>query len=349
MPLSTAALMIGVALVGAGYWGPNIANSLKSTGLASLKAICDLDSVRSVALGARHPEARVTRDFEEIMVAPDIDAVVIATPTNTHYDLTAAALRAGKHVLVEKPLATNAMKGERLTALAREHDRILMVGHVFLYNSTIVALKKLIEDGALGDIYYMSFVRTNLGPVRTDVNALWDLATHDVSIMNFLLNGTPKSVSAIGQSFLNRGVEDAVFATYSYANGTTAHIHASWLNPQKVRLLTVVGSRKMAVWNDLDLRKPIRLFDKRVEIPAPTAVEGTYLEHKTMVVDGGSSAPTVALNRPLEAECAHFLKCIAAGERPLTDGRNGIEVIRCLEAATASIRSRGLATTIEAT
>lgn len=334
--------MIEVGLVGTGYWGPNIANSFLATGRAKLRWVCDLNAERVAAFARRYPGARVSSDIAELLADPGLDAVAIATPTRTHFALTKAALEAGKHVLVEKPLATSVNEAQELAELAEARKRVLLVGHVFQYNSTIQALKRMIDAGELGAIHYMSFTRTNLGPVRTDVNALWDLATHDVSIMIYLMGASPVSVTATGNAYLNRDVEDVAFAVFGFANGSVAQVHASWLNPRKVRTLTVVGDKKMAVWDDLQLEEPIRLYDKRVDVPPPQALEGSYLEHKTMVVDGGSVVPEVALNRPLQAECEHFVDCVARGATPASDGWNGVAVVKALEAATASMR-RGAA------
>jgi predicted dehydrogenase len=330
--------MIEVGLIGTGYWGPNIANSFLATGRARLRWICDLNAERVEAFAKRYPGSRVSADAAELLADPGLDAVAIATPTRTHFALAKAALEAGKHVLVEKPLATSVEEGSALARLAEKHGRVLMVGHVFQYNSTIQALKRMIDGGELGAIHYMSFTRTNLGPVRTDVNALWDLATHDISIMIYLMGASPVSVTATGNAYLNRDIEDVAFAVFSFASGSVAQVHASWLNPRKVRTLTVVGDKKMAVWDDLELKEPIRLYDKRVDVPPPQALEGSYMEHKTMVVDGGSTVPEVTVNRPLQAECEHFVDCVERGAKPDSDGWNGVAVVKALEAATTSMR-----------
>jgi predicted dehydrogenase len=329
---------VRVGLVGTGYWGPNLAHSLISAG-ATLSWLCDRDGERLGKFAERYPDARRAQNMQELLGDSALDAVVIATPTNTHFELARDALLANKHVLVEKPLAVRSSEADELVRLSEERQRVLLVGHVFQYNATIRALKAMMKAGDLGDIRYLSFTRTNLGPVRTDVNALWDLVTHDISIMTYLLDAQPETVTASGRSYLNTDIEDVVFAVFGFAGGVAAHVHASWLNPRKVRTITVVGDKKMAEVDDLNLREPICIYDKRVETPPPHTLEGSYVEFKTLVVDGGTTVPRVPQNRPLQDECAHFLDCIRTGRRALSDGRNGLDVVRILEAATQSLRN----------
>jgi predicted dehydrogenase len=342
----TETMKTRIGLVGTGYWGPNLAHSFIAAG-GEIAWLCDRDSDRLAKFAERYPEARSTTEVSQLLADPTLDAVAIATPTNTHHPLARDALRAGKHVFVEKPLALCAVDAQELAELSEARGRVLLVGHVFQYNETIRALKAMIDTGELGEVRYLSFTRTNLGPVRTDVNALWDLATHDISIMVYLLGMLPETVTASGRSYLNADIEDVVFAVFGFPNGVAAHVHASWLNPRKVRTITVVGSKKMAEVDDLNLREPIRLYDKRVEMPPPHSLEGSYLEFKTQVVDGGTTVPHVVQNRPLESECAHFLECIRTGRRALSDGRNGLDVVRVLEAATDSLHRQASLTRIK--
>jgi predicted dehydrogenase len=328
---------IRIALAGVGHWGPNLAHSIVTAG-GELGWLCDRDSDRLRKFSQRYPNVRTTDNFAAMLADPSLDAVVIATPTSTHHSFARAALHAGKHVFVEKPLALTSGDANELIELADAKQRVLLVGHVFQYNAAIRALKCFIDQGELGDLLYMSFTRTNLGPVRTDSNVLWDLATHDISIMTYLLNELPETVTASGYSYLNPGVEDVAFAAFNFASGVAAHVHASWLNPRKVRTITVIGDKKMAEVDDLDLRTPIRLFDKRVETREPHMLVGSFVEFKTTVVDGGTIVPRVEINRPLETECIHFLECIRTGQQPISDGKNGLEVVRILEAANRSLR-----------
>ncbi len=329
--------MIATALIGTGYWGPNLANAIVRTGKAGLVWLCDTDPANLAALARRYPQARTTEIAAEVFRDGAVDAVVLATPTVTHFELARLALTAGKHVLVEKPLTTRSDEAGSLVRLARSRDRILMVGHVFEYNAAIRAVDALIRSGELGEIYYMSFERTNLGPVRTDVSALWDLAAHDASIMCAFMSAAPVSVTASGRSYLNPGIEDVVFATFVFGNGAAAHIHASWLNPNKVRQITVVGSKKMAVCDDLDLRFPVRIYDKRVGLPPPSEITGTFLQHKTLVIDTGATLPVIQTQEPLLTELDDFFTSIAKNVRPRADGVSGWRVVRTIEAAVESI------------
>jgi predicted dehydrogenase len=328
-----------IGLIGAGYWGANIAASFEATNSAEIAWICDIDKVRADHLAVSRPQAHTTGLLDDVLGDLSISAVAISTPTSTHYTLAKRALAAGKHVLVEKPLTASVAEASDLVEVARLRSRILLVGHVFEYNATLAAVKRMIQRGELGKLHYFSFERTNLGPVRTDVNALWDLASHDVSIMCDLVDGMPIDVTASGQAFLNADIEDVVFATFSFAEGHKAHVHASWLNPRKVRQMTVVGSQRMLVWDDLDIQMPVRVFDKRVDTRESNGVSGNFFEHKMRLFDGGVSIPNVPMNRPLQAECEHFLECIRTGRRPKTDGESGLRVVRVLDAAMQSMKS----------
>ena len=324
----------------------NIANSLEATGEARLVWLCDVNSENLAAAAKRHPKASTTTRLDELLADEAVDAVAISTPTTTHHAVAAAALAAGKHVLVEKPITASADQAVDLIRRAEAAGRLLMVGHVFEYNSSIAAVKDMIAAGELGTLHYLNFERTNLGPVRTDVNALWDLASHDVSIMCHFMDHPPADVTATGKSFLNPEMEDVAFATFRFERGTVAHVHASWLNPRKVRQITVVGSRKMLVWDDLDMQAPIRVFDKRADLPDATTTRGDFLDHKVRLLDDGVFIPNIAINRPLQDECAHFLDCIRKGSRPRSDGQSGLRVVRALEAASESMANNSIITDI---
>jgi predicted dehydrogenase len=330
-------MMLQTALVGTGYWGPNLAYAVERTGKAALSWLCDANPKNLSSLARRYPHAKATTDIGEIMDDARVDAVFIATPSATHFELGNQALQAGKHVLIEKPLTTNSREAALLVQLAQERQCVLMVGHVFEYNAAIRTVDDLIKSGDLGEIYYMNFERTNLGPVRTDVGALWDLASHDASIMCDFMSAAPVSVSASGQSYLNPGIEDVVFATFIFDHGTAAHVHASWLNPSKVRQITVVGSKKMAVCDDLDLRQPVRVYDKRISPPPLSEITGSFLQHKTLVIDSGAIIPVVQSREPLLAEVDDFFECILSGKKPRADGVSGWRVVRMMEAADESI------------
>jgi len=319
--------VLNAGLVGVGHWGPNVIKSFELTGSATVGRVCDLDEKALERIRALHPRAATTTELGDLLEDDTIEALAIATPVPTHFPIASLALEAGKHVLLEKPLTATSDEARRLIAIAAERDRVLMVGHVFGYNASIRALKGFVDSGELGKLQYMSFSRTNLGPVRTDVNALWDLASHDVSIMTYLLGSPPTEVTARGQAYLNAEIEDAVFATFSMADDAMAHVNVSWLNPRKIRRITIVGDKKMAVWDDLDMQRPIQIFDRHVEMPR---YADSYLDYKTAVVDGGIYIPSVRLNQPLQAECAHFIECVETGGRPQSDGENGLRVVLAL-------------------
>ena len=334
--------MLQIGLVGLGHWGPNIVKSFELTGEASVTHVCDLNEKALARVKGIQPRARTTQVLDELLQNDDLAAIAIATPVPTHFAIASKALEAGKHVLLEKPLTSTSDEARKLIALAKERGRVLMVGHVFEYNASIRALKEIVDAGELGALQYMSYTRTNLGPVRTDVNALWDLASHDISIMTYLLGQGPTDVTARGQSYLNADIEDAVFATFTMPGNVLSHVNVSWLNPRKVRRITVVGDKKMAVWDDLDMQRPIQIFDRHVELPPADS----YIDYKTAVVDGGIYIPSIRLNQPLQAECAHFVHCVRTGETPQSDGVNGLRVVLALEAATTSMRSQSVLTEI---
>jgi predicted dehydrogenase len=302
--------------------------------------VVDRDLRRLEQVRSRFPGIQVTADVAQILGDRRVNAVVIATPTSTHYELTKAALLAGKDVLVEKPLTADGAQGEELCALAEREQRVLMVGHVFLYNGGVRRVKKYVADGEVGRIYYISMVRTYLGPIRVDVNAAWDLAAHDISIASYWLDAEPVAASAIGGAWINGGVEDAVFATLRYPNDVLVNLHVSWLNPRKNRDITVVGDRRMLTFDDLNLQESIRIYDKGVEAAEHEYID-SYAAFRTNVRDGDILIPKVGLGEPLKVECDHFVECVAKRATPLSGGRKGLGVVRALEALTRSAKQGG--------
>ena len=330
---------ISVGLIGTGYWGPNLAKSLVAAG-AEIKWICDKNEFHLNSFSERYPQAKTTMNFRELLSDEQLDAVAIAAPTSTHYEITKAALLSKKHVFVEKPLTNNLQEATELRMLSEDSGLVLFVGHIFQYNNAIRYLRDAINQGVLGTTRYINFNRTNLGPVRTDVNAIWDLASHDVSIMYYILGALPKSVSAFGKSYLNSGVEDIVFLNFEYTNEVIVQVHASWLNPRKSRLITVVGDEKMAEIDDLDLEHPIKIYDKKVY--SNTEKQDSELgTKKTNIYDGGTTYPVVKGSMPLEKECMDFLSSIRGGNLPLSDGRMGEQVVRICSFAMDSLRKGG--------
>jgi len=336
--------MISVALIGVGRWGPNLLRNFIAMQDVSVEMACDVDEKRLVQVEKRFPSIRRTTRPEDIIRNASLDCVVIATPLATHFQLALEALRAGHHVLVEKPLACSSSECEQLIAAAEKAERILFVGHTFKYNAGIRAAKEYIDRGELGELYLIDANRTNLGPVRYDANALWDLAAHDISIFSYWVGENPQEVSARGGCYLNRGIEDVVYATLGYGGGVIAHVHASWLNPRKVREITVVGEKKMLVWNDMNLSEPIRIYDRG--FVRDESYHDTFGDFRLSIREGEVVIPAIRLNEPLMAECEHFIECVRTGARPLTDGLDGLNVVRVLEAATQSMRSQSTAVTL---
>ncbi len=324
-----------IGLIGYGYWGPNLARNFHALADAQLVAIADADAQR-LAEPARLFHARTHTDANEILRDPTLDAVAIATPARTHFDLTRAALEYGKHVLVEKPLAMNSREARELTALAAEKQRVLMVGHTFEYNPAVWKIRELIQARALGDIYYIYSNRVNLGRVQQDINALWSIAPHDVSILLYVLGAMPLDVSARGAAYVGDHVEDVVFVTLTFPKKIIAHIHASWLDPSKVRQMTLVGSEKMIVYDDVDPEARLRIYDKGVYKRGDA-----YGEFQLKVHSGDITIPKLEMTEPLRNECAHFVECIRENKTPRTDGENGLRVVRVLEAAQESLEKNG--------
>lgn len=333
--------MIGVAVIGAGHWGPNLLRNFADSRRSRVVHVVDLDEDRRRQVAERFPEVTVGADAQAALSDPEVDAVVVATPSSTHAALVRAALDAGKHVLVEKPITTSSADGAELTRLAAEKGLVLLVGHVFLYNGGVQRVRRLIEDGDIGRVYYIAMERTNLGPIRTDVNAAWDLAAHDLSIATHWLDADPVSVSAIGGTWINAGIEDAVFATFRYPDDTLVHLHVSWLNPRKSRTITVVGDRRMVTLDDMNINEPLRIYDKQVTDEGRPGFVDTFASFRASVREGDITVPKIPLGEPLRNECEHFLDCIEHGAPPVTDGHLGVAVVRALEALQRSIANRG--------
>jgi predicted dehydrogenase len=339
--------MITVNIVGVGHWGPNLVRTFATHPQARVRTVCDLSQERlSLVRGNIPMVQKFTSDSLGAVTDPEADAVVIATPVSTHHELAKAALESGKHVLVEKPLCHSVAAAEELVELAQRQGKHLCVGHVFLFNSGVRGVRNLIQSGELGSIRYFYSTRTNLGPFRYDVNALWDLAAHDLSIFNYWLGSEPVSVTARGQSYLNPEVEDLVVATFTYPNRVIACAHVSWLNPRKVREITVVGSNKMAVWDDMDLNEPLRIYHRSVEPEATYA--DSFGSFRMLVRQGDVLIPHITGPEPLAAECSHFIDCVQGKAGPINSGRQGLAVLRALEAADQSMRQESRQVLVQA-
>jgi len=325
-----------LGLVGYGYWGPNLARNFHQLPDAWLVACADADAARLNEAARLYSLQQIAADPRELFDNPTLDALVIATPARSHFELVSQALNAGKHVLVEKPLALTSADARALTDLAQKNKRVLMVGHTFEYNPAVWKIQELLDAGALGELYYVYANRVNLGRVQTDINALWSIAPHDVSILLALLKTMPQSVAAHGATYLHRGVEDVVFALLNFPNNIVGHIHASWLDPSKTRQMTFVGSEKMIVYDDVDPEAKIKIYDKGVYKRGDA-----FGEFQMRVRSGDLYIPKIDLTEPLKYECAHFLECIRENKTPRTDGENGLRVVRVLEAAQQSLKENG--------
>lgn len=334
---------IRVGVIGLGYWGPNLARNIHALPNCQLRSVCDLDSNRLDHIHALYPEAKIERDFDALATDPDLDAIVIATPVRTHFALAKACLLAGKHVLIEKPLASNTSECDELIAIARQNRRILMTSHTFLYSPAIRKIKEIIESGDIGDIRYICARRLNLGIFQKDINVAWDLAPHDLSIILHILGEDPASLNCQGSAHITPGIEDVTAMSLQFPGGCSAIIHSSWLDPRKVREMTIVGSQRMVLYDDVATQEKIKIFDARVERPPhyDTFAEFHYAYHH-----GDMYVPFIQQEEPLKNECKHFIGCIISGDQPLTSGDDGANVVRLLEASSQSLSQNGAPVTI---
>ena len=328
----------GMAVVGLGYWGPNWVRVISQLQRADRIVCCDLSAARREQIARLYPEVKTVASVEEVLDDPEIEAGIIATPVGSHYEMARRFLEAGKSVLVEKPLAMSVKQADDLVRLARSNEQTLMVGHTFEYSAPVLKTRELIESGELGEILYISSVRANLGLFQRDINVAWDLATHDISIILMLLGQMPESVSCQGQSHYRNNVEDVALITMHFPSGVIAFIHVSWLDPNKIRRATIVGSRKMVVYDDTALQEKIRIYDKGVTVQPHY---DTYGEFQLSYRYGDIQIPRVEEAEPLKLECAHFIDCIQSGELPRTDGMSGMRVVSVLEAADISLSNGG--------
>jgi len=334
--------MIEVAVVGAGHWGPNLIRNFDNHTRSRVRWIVDTDGERLRAAQARFPGATCATDVAQALADARVGAFVIATPTSTHAALTRAALESGRHVFVEKPLTTEATSARALSELAARSGLVLLVGHVFVHNPAVQWVKQRLAAGELGRLYYASSSRTNLGPIRSDVNVAWDLAAQDIAIFDYWLGTTAESVSAQGHSWLNGGNHDAVFATLRYPGEVLVHLQVSWLNPRKVRHITLVADQRMLTYDDSSPEEPIRIYDKRALPVSPKdPFVDTYAAFRSQVHSGDITIPPVRMGEPLQLECMHFLDCIEDGRRPLTGGPEAVAVVETLEAIDRSLAARG--------
>jgi len=341
--------MIGIGIVGYGYWGPNLVRNFTQTEGARVVCVCDQREARRAQVEAHYPSIKTVAKIEDLLADTSIDAVAIATPVFTHFELAMMALRAGKHVFVEKPMTSTSEQGEKLIEEADKRGLTLMVDHTFLYTSAVRKIKELVSMGTLGQLYYYDSVRVNLGLLQHDVNVLWDLAVHDLSIMDFVLGKLPKMVAATGVCSVPRYAESLAYLTCFFEDNLIAHFHVNWLAPVKIRRTLIGGSEQMIEWDDMQLSEKLRIYDKGVTVtsgPASTrfkldaSAEGAY-QLKVGYRAGDMWAPHLPNVEALQVEARHFLECISKKTRPISDGSAGLRVVRVLEAATLSMSKHG--------
>lgn len=333
--------MINIAIIGCGHWGPNHVRSFSSLPNTKVVAVVDTDAACLSRMSETFPEIRKETKYQTVLKQPNIDAVVISTPTSTHHTIVRDALLAGKHVLCEKPLCIKSSDAKELIELAYSKKLALMIGHIFLFNPGILKLKELLDAGELGKVRYLSAERTNLGPIRTDVNAAFDLASHDISIFNWLFDSEPELVSAVGGSFLQSKLEDVAFISLKYASNILANIKVSWIDPKKVRKITVIGSNKMIIWDDLNIDLPITIYDKGAEAQQDYENFGEFLGIKTW--DGDVRLPKVNFMEPLKIQNQYFVEALTNGAVVAkSGGKFSLGVVKVLEAVIESIRQNGM-------
>jgi predicted dehydrogenase len=331
---------IKVGVVGCGYWGPNLVRNFKSLPDCTLEMMCDVSEQRLKHLRSLYPDVKGEKDFDHLLNGAGLDAVVIATAVRLHYPMAKASLLAGKHTFIEKPMAASSHECEELVQIAEEKGLVLMVGHTFLYSPVVRKIKEIVDSGDLGEIRYIAARRLNLGIYQKDINVAWDLAPHDISIILHIMEELPQNVNCRGVAHVTPGVEDVTSMCLSFRKNRSAIIHNSWLDPRKIREMTIVGSRRMIVYDDVAQLEKLRVFDARVERPPhyDTFAEFQYAYHY-----GDMYVPYIKQEEPLKAECQHFLECIRYGTTPMTSGKQGLELVRILEASSASLKHHGAA------
>lgn len=329
--------MVSVGVVGCGYWGPNLVRNFEQLDECCVAHVCDQVRSNLDKIKARHPFVPVTKRYDDLLQDRDLDAVVIATPVGTHFELAGRAIMAGKHVFVEKPLAASSHEAGELVRMADQRGVVLMVGHTFRFSSPVIKVKELISSGEIGDVFYVTSSRVNLGIHRHDVSVVWDLAPHDLSILSYWLEEEPLEISACGRDCVDGAKPDVAFLHMRFPSGVVAQLQLSWLSPMKLRRTVVVGSNKMLVYDDTEPVETIKIFDHGVDFREPESFGEFQMSYRT----GDINSPRLDAYEPLLAEVGHFVDCVRTGEKPLTDGRDGARVVAALEAAEASLGNGG--------
>ena len=330
--------MLNIGIVGCGYWGPNLVRNFNSLSECNVKKICDLDAKRLEHLKSLYPTVETSSDFDDVIKDKHLDAMVIAVPVRFHFEMAKKSLEAGKHTFVEKPMASSVAQCKELVEIAKKKKLTLMVGHTFIYSTPVRKIKEIIDAGELGQLQYISSRRLNLGLFQKDINVAWDLAPHDISIILYIMNEKLESVNCQGKAHVNPDIEDVTNMALNFANSGFATIQSSWLDPNKIREMIFVGSKKMLVYDDIEPNEKIKIYDKRVDVPPhyDTFAEFQYAYHY-----GDMHAPYLKMTEPLKVECQHFIDCIKDGSKSLSSGREGLEVVQILEASSQSLKNGG--------
>jgi predicted dehydrogenase len=325
------------AVIGVGYWGPNLIRNFLAHDEINSVVACDRDEARLAKMAKTFPGIETASDYEEVVTRSDIDIVVIATPVSSHYPIAKLAIGSGKHCFIEKPITASVAEAEELIALAEKNGVTLFVDHTFIYTGAVRKIKEIVSSGRIGDIYYFDSVRVNLGLFQHDVNVIWDLAPHDLSIMDYLLEKKPVAVSAIGSCHVGNGLEDIAYLTLTFENDLIAHFHVNWLAPVKIRKTLIGGTKSMVVFDDTEASEKIKIYDKGIDVTTREGVYNTLVQYRT----GDMISPKLDQQEALAVGTRHFLDCIRDGSRPMTDGQAGLNVVRILEASEVSIKNQG--------
>lgn len=333
-----------IAVIGCGYWGPNLVRNFGQSNKVKELICCDLDQKRLGRMKSLYPMVSATTDYRELLDMPDLDAAAIATPVKAHYPIAKDFLSRGKHVYIEKPITHSYETAYELVKLAEENKKVIMVGHTFEYTAAVNKVKEIVESGELGRVLYISCIRVNLGLFQPDINVVWDLAPHDISIILYITGEMPVSVNTQGKAHFRSDIEDVATTTLNFRNGIIAFIHNSWLDPNKIRRTTVVGTRKMLVYDDIENQEKIKIYDKGVEVPP---YYDTFADFQFSYRYGDIYSPRIEEYEPLKKQCEHFLDCIREGRVPHTDGYNGLRVVSILEATSKSLRQGGKAVPVQ--
>jgi predicted dehydrogenase len=328
---------MNIGVIGYGYWGPNLVRNFAEVRGANVAMVADMNPDQLARVNSRYPAIVTTTDIQQLIDSPTIDAVAIATPVSTHFQLAMNALKAGKHVLVEKPMTFSAEEGEKLVEAAASRNLVLMVDHTFVYTGAVRKMHQLVQSGEMGEIYYYDSTRVNLGLFQHDVNVIWDLAVHDLSIIEYVLNKAPRAVSATGMSHIAGQPENVAYMTIYYDDSLIAHVNVNWLAPVKIRRTLIGGSKKMIVYDALEPIETIKIYDTGVDVKSTQEIYSTLLDYRT----GDMYSPKLDGTEALKREALHFIDCIEHGTQPETDGQAGLRVVKILEAATASLKQRG--------